>query len=61
MPAAVYPAFETYLRLIDGQTSTVGTAYNTYGWGVRTGTGSSSPYITLALDKSYSDIGGGSV
>lgn len=58
-PAAQYPAQETYQRLIDGQTSTIGTSYTTYGWGVRTGTGSSSPFITLHLDQTYSDVGGG--
>lgn len=60
-PLPLYPIDETYQRLIDGQTSTIRsvpafgpyTPWTKYGWGSRTGTGSWSPYITLALDAAY--------
>lgn len=46
--------WDSWQRLVDGQTSTV-MAYEP-GWGARTDASSTSPYITLQLDASYNDV-----
>jgi hypothetical protein len=55
-PASVDPAAEVWFRLVDGQTSSPSTTTTSVGWGVRTTSTVSNPYITLNLDGTYSDI-----
>lgn len=52
-PASATPAVETYLKLIDGQSSTIfSTTAPAVGMGART-TAGVNPFITLTLDAAY--------